>query len=183
MTLKISKIIPAWHRCAHLLALLISHELPEARLLWRRSPSETRANPHVVATWGLGQALWRRDRGAFFALALAHDWPEHLKPLVSVLVRQTRQDSLTLIMASYSSVEVSKAAVLLGLDAEVAMRLLQDNGACIEGEFAVLSEDVRKRASVSQARNRMERERRGNGTDGLKVLARLSEQLVRLQTA
>ena len=43
----------------HLAAYLLRDELDSARFLWKRLPTEAKADPELQAMWAVGTAMWR----------------------------------------------------------------------------------------------------------------------------
>ncbi|CAL1294968.1 unnamed protein product [Larinioides sclopetarius] len=96
---------------------LLQNDLPNAKFLWKRIPQNIKDdNPELGKLWIVGQKLWQCDSDVY--VALAEEWPEHLKPIVSAIKDVTRNRALRLISKAYSSITVEKISAFLGLSSE-----------------------------------------------------------------
>lgn len=165
------------HAREHMLSLLLTDDLTEARFLWRRLPEEVR--PQVEPTWRLTQALWRKDRAQFFRVAEAEDWNEGARPLVDELVCRIRGRAIELIRRAYSVVPVEMVARLVGVRVQDVPDLATSNGWRVEGGFVV--------SGMREDGSACDDDKKAVGGGGEQVpfaeLQMLTEQLVKLQTS
>lgn len=162
---------PHPHAALHLLALLLTGDLTEARFLWRRLPNACRADGDTAAAWGIGQAMWRRDQRAVYAGLRGRAWGPAAAPLIARLEAVTSEAAARLITRAYSVVSIERTATLLGCGvAEIAGRC-ERLGWRIEDGFVVPG-------------GRSEGAATTKGEEvSYQELQSLTEQLVRLQTA
>ncbi|KAF8774116.1 COP9 signalosome complex subunit 8-like isoform X1 [Argiope bruennichi] len=102
---------------------LLQNDLPNAKFLWKRIRENIKEeNPELGKLWTVGQKLWQCDSDVY--VALAEEWPEHLKPIVSAIKDVTRNRALRLISKAYSSITVEKISAFLGLPSEDCIEAL-----------------------------------------------------------
>ncbi|PAA71846.1 hypothetical protein BOX15_Mlig005725g2, partial [Macrostomum lignano] len=106
-----------------LLLYLLSGDLCNARLLWRRTPQALRsgASQPLANIWRCGAALFSRDYSTFYtaaadaAASTAAPMPPDLADLLARLVTKTRRDRAAALAAAYSCIGRARLAKEVGV--------------------------------------------------------------------
>ncbi|CAL1145104.1 unnamed protein product [Cladocopium goreaui] len=116
-------------RCAvHLLAYLLEGQLDAARFLWKRTAAPLQQHVQAQAAHRVLSARWRRQYAESFAQLSAGPWDARLQPLVTEVVRRSREELLDKIAIAYKVVSLSHLASVLGLDAVSAKAACETRG-------------------------------------------------------
>lgn len=157
--------LPHPQPAAHIICLILTEELSEARFLWRRLPPVCKEDNVTDTAWKLGKALWLKDYSTFFSTAV-FAWPPNVAPLVVTLVEQIRENMVKMIRKAYQVISIARMTEIMGLDRQGALSLADRLGWKVCGEYVEVTPG-------STVRN----------LDAAGVeLKTLTEQLVRLQT-
>lgn len=157
---------PHPYPAAHLLCLLLTNDLSEARFLWRRLPPTCKEDASTRTTWSLARALWTDSLDQFYSAA-NFAWPPHLSPLVQQLVEQTRNKSIKAIPIGYETISIQLVGKMVGLCAPQVEHLARQVGWQVEEDYIrVMPQDNDRRAEGAAVE-----------------LQTLTEQLIRLQTS
>jgi hypothetical protein len=89
---------------AQLLAIyLLSNDLPNAKLLWKRILMVIKKdNQDLQALWTIGQQLIKRDLAGVYDSIDCHQWPAYLNNIIRELRQQTRFEAISLVTKSYT---------------------------------------------------------------------------------
>lgn len=102
----------------HLAAYLLRDELDSARFLWKRLPTEAKADPELQAMWAVGTAMWRHKHAEVHAKAAAFAWSSpFVAPLMATLQAQYLQRVFTQLGVAYATVSAESLANKLGVPA------------------------------------------------------------------
>jgi len=112
-----------------LLVYLIQNELPLAKYLWKRLPSELKIpnlgseeagkeynakfRTHAMemqAMWTIGQCMWREEFASVRQSIYAFKWSNYLKPFVNELERTHKQRMVELVNQAYTSITMKELA-------------------------------------------------------------------------
>jgi len=106
---------------------LLQNDLPNAKYLWKRIPNNIKEeNPELGKLWGVGQKLWQSISSVYGALA--DEWPDYLKPVITIIAETTRRRAFSLISKAYCSISVEKVSAFLGMPAEDCVEVLSSLG-------------------------------------------------------
>nr|CAG4652224.1 EOG090X0F3A [Triops cancriformis] len=101
---------------AQLLAVyLCKFDLCNAKLLWKRIPADLKtAEPMLNQIWVVGQQLWKKESAETF-VALRREWPELIKPFMTLLENLLREKTVDLIGRAYSSIKPEDMGNMVGM--------------------------------------------------------------------
>lgn len=119
----------------YLLTLLRLEELPEARFLMKRVPSDVSQEPQFHSAHLLLKAAWKNDFAVTYELAQTSPWTSVEKPLVNEYINRVRESVVLLLSQAYTCIGLSRAAQVLGLGEAEASKAFQDKGWEVEGEL------------------------------------------------
>jgi len=93
---------------AQLLAVyLLSNDLSNARLLWRRMPDQTKNGSNdLKEIWKIGKLLLERKSSEIYPLIDAYEWPNFLINIMKNLKDEIKKRNLNLIQKSYSWISI-----------------------------------------------------------------------------
>ena len=102
----------------HLAAYLLRDELDSARFLWKRLPTEAKADPELQAMWAVGVAMWQHKHAEVHAKAAAFAWSSpFVAPLMATLQAQYLQRIFAQLGVAYATVSAQSLATKLGVPA------------------------------------------------------------------
>ncbi|RMZ53769.1 hypothetical protein APUTEX25_003908, partial [Auxenochlorella protothecoides] len=105
---------PAWPHALHMLALMYSNRLEDARFLYKRCPPHVRdSQPQLQAAFRALQFLWQRDYAGLWPL-LRSGWDPHQATLVRGIASNLREHVLRLVATAYSTISLQALAGALG---------------------------------------------------------------------
>lgn len=161
----------------HLLSLLASRDLVNARYLWRRTPKSVRDNDGDVSrAWKVGSALWIKDWPAVYEALEVVQFSERIRSLVEKLVESTRTLAAELIEKSYEVLSLADAGQMLGMAEEKQVR---EYCAKHRLQWEIENGFVKPNRSEIGGQNGVLPDR----SDSLKQLKKMTEQIVRLHTS
>lgn len=96
----------------------LTDKLSEARLLYKRLPNELKNenpnNSELLAAWAVGKFLIKNDLARAQKKIFSTHWRDG-RDLATILKRKLTQDAKNLIAKTYVSIQINKAAELLGV--------------------------------------------------------------------
>lgn len=125
---------------AQMLGYLINWKLESARFLFKRLPEAIQANKDIEKTRELLKLLWNMDQGTLVEVMpyiRSQFWPDTLRPLVDIFVEVFQEKIRRLVSKAYSRISLSTFAALMGIDTELARRMVVDIEWVIEGQDVV----------------------------------------------
>lgn len=138
-----------WPYSVHLLGHFYANDVNSARFLWKTIPVAVKeSQPEVVAAWGIGQKLWTRDYGGVYESIRSFNWSPEAQGLVSAFAELYTRKMFELLVAAYSTIHVSDAALFLGMSEDEATKYVLQEGWSLEPESRMLT--VKKKPFVSE---------------------------------
>ena len=122
---------------AQMLALyVLTDDLISAKFLWKRIPASVKAeNQDLQTIWSVAANLIRRTPAPVFFLIQEHEWPPHVKTIISRIADRVREQQISLITSAYSDIRVADIARLTCAgQEEEAVKLAQELGWSLDPE-------------------------------------------------
>lgn len=115
---------------AELMSLyFISNDLNNSKALWNRIPAQIKSSSvELKALWDVGQAAWKRNQANIYRLIKENQWSEGIKVNMMKYKEVTCQRYLSLTSFAYTTIEVEKLSVLLGLSESEVLELVMSKG-------------------------------------------------------
>ncbi|XP_046676262.1 COP9 signalosome complex subunit 8 [Homalodisca vitripennis] len=119
---------------AQLLAIyLYQNDLCNAKFLWKRIPSQAKAeNPELAHVWSVGKAMWQRDFPAVYTALNATMWTDNVAEIMKAVHQEVVRRATQLVCRAYTSVSINTAAALIGTTPEA---IAQQKGWRVEGNL------------------------------------------------
>jgi len=102
----------------HLLVLILTENLEDARMLHKRLPDPQKNDAQVQKVVALLQALWHKEYEETFKVLQQTQWQDDLRPLIHVVEQRFRAKMAALVSKAYSQIRIQKGSALVGLPAE-----------------------------------------------------------------
>ena len=120
---------PSLNLYTQLMALyVLTDDLPSARLLWKRIPSEMKQpDSDLIHVWRLASLLIQRhlkDIPEVYHICQNRTWPPFVKKIIGQISVYTRQRMISLISSAYSHIKFVEFARLTGCSTEQEARTL-----------------------------------------------------------
>lgn len=136
---------------AQLLAIyLLGNDLQNAKLLWKRIPTQTKnKSADLKEIWKIGKLLLERKSSQIYPLIDAYKWPNFLVNIMRELKDEIKKRNLNLIQKSYSWISTGdfKRMLYIRSDDEL-LALIGSMNWSLDGEDGIL---VTKSAQVFES--------------------------------
>uniref|UniRef100_H2YNC3 COP9 signalosome complex subunit 8 n=1 Tax=Ciona savignyi TaxID=51511 RepID=H2YNC3_CIOSA len=121
---------------SELLSLYIcSHDLLNARLLWKRIPDNIKVSSELKAIWEVGKAAWLSDYQAMHVAVQSFEWSTTIKSIMEAFTMDIKERYLKLVSDGYTSARISFLAELLGASESDVRAIVTSRGWTIHGDF------------------------------------------------
>lgn len=104
---------------AQLLALyILTDDLISAKFLWKRIPLSTKEDEDLKSIWSIAVNLIKRTIPPVYFLIREHNWPPHVKTIMSRIAERVRDQQVSLISQAYSDIRLDGLMRLTGAGSE-----------------------------------------------------------------
>jgi len=108
---------------------LLSNDPMNAKLLWGRIPTSTKASSmELKALWEVGKATLQSDQASIYRLVNTYQWSDCIRSNIIKYKEMTCQKYLSLVSYAYTVVEVKHLNLLLGLTDNETIELVKRKG-------------------------------------------------------
>lgn len=107
-----------WPAALHMLALIFTGDLEDARMLHKRLPEEQKKDSPVQMVLALLQVLWHKQYEVTYQVLQQTQWPDEMRPLIRAVEQSFRGKMVDLVSKAYSQIRIEKGTALLGLPSE-----------------------------------------------------------------
>uniref|UniRef100_A0A061S9L0 CSN8/PSMD8/EIF3K domain-containing protein n=1 Tax=Tetraselmis sp. GSL018 TaxID=582737 RepID=A0A061S9L0_9CHLO len=114
-------VLKEWPSALHILCLILSDRLADARFLYKRLPQPCAALDEVQAAWTVLRLLWQQKHSEVWAVLQRAPWSPRAAAAAAALTEKLRGEVAALLGKAYTTLGLAKAAGVLGLsEAEAA---------------------------------------------------------------